>query len=205
MPIRASPAAHGELRVPGQPCSTPPMVPRGPSGGVLMGSRQIWGCQNLVGGQGWSRHTSSIPSPHFSPKTSTARHHPEQSPLRLQLPAPSASGSAGRTGGRGVTLGPEDICTPRLPQHQHQSPKLAGASPGSVGVRFPPASGTTPTEGEKPGAPERPGWQGTVPQLTQPQTPPQGSVTPGGPFARCRGAGNPSGTPCNHQPQASAR
>lgn len=34
---------------------------------VLRGSRQIWGCWDPARGQSWTRRTSSIPSPRFSP------------------------------------------------------------------------------------------------------------------------------------------
>lgn len=191
VPIRASSAAHGELWVPGQPCPMPPMVLRGPGGGPD-GQQANLGLPEPSWGSGLVLAHQQHPKPPFQPLN---QHHAAppgaEPPPRLRLPALSASGSAGRTGRRSVTLGTGDTqpLTPSAPARP-PVPQVGRGQPWVWRCSIPTGQRDHPDRGGKARSPRAPGVVGHCPkhpcQLTQPQISPQGSVTlRWGSFARC--------------------
>lgn len=186
---------HGELCVPRQPCPTPPMVLTGRGWESSQAAGKFRAARTQPGSGLVPAHQQH-PKPPFQPPNQHRVAPLRAEPSPLPLPAPSASGSARRMEGKVLHwewgTPPSDSLRPHPGPH---SPKLAGASPGPERVQFPPVNETTPTMGTKLGVPKHPGWQGTVPQLTQPPTL--------SPRAWLQGASNGSGTPPIHQSQIS--
>lgn len=207
VPTRASPAAHGELGVTGQPCPTAPMVARGAGAGGPEGQQANLELPGPSQGSGLDPTHQQHPKPLFQPLNQHHAAPPGAEPPQLRLPAPSASGSAGRTGGRGVTPWTGD----NPPQHPQPQPgpwslKLSGASPGSEGVQCPPSSGTTLTDGDKGRCPRAPRVAGHCPSADRaPSCPPRARPHRQGRGGRSQGPKDRSGSPCSPQPRALAR
>lgn len=133
--------------------------------GLLVSSRQIWGCQDPSRVRVGPSTPAASQAPVSAPK-SALHGNPQSRALPTPITSSICQWLCKEDGGKGVTLGMGD--TPQLPQPHPDphSPKLAGCGH----VQFPPVNETTPTMGTKLGVPEHSRWQGTVPQLTRPPT-----------------------------------
>lgn len=173
MPIRASPAAHGELWVPGQPCPMPPMVPRGPGGGSD-GQQANLGLPEPSWGSGLVLAHQQHPKPPFQPLN---QHH--AAPPRAEPPPAPITGSVRQ---RLCGEDREEKCYTGDRGHATPDSLSPSQAPGPPGWQRP-ALGLEVFDSHQPAGPPQPWGQSQVPQSTQggralPQTPLSANTAP---------------------------
>lgn len=166
VPVRASPVAHRELWVPGQPCPTPPMVPRGPgrggssqAAGKFGAARTQLGVRVCPGTPAASQAPISAPKP--APRDTTRSRAPHGSDYQLCPPAALRGGQGGEVllWGQGTHTPLDSLSPSQVPR----PPPWQGPAQGLRMFDSHQPAGPPQHQGGKAGCPRAPGVEGHCP------------------------------------------